>query len=138
MIHIVNMLDDRFKLKPLGEKYSEEYPNVTVVNVMFGTPLGNSYAVGANCTRESSIKKFKSHLWIQIQDKVALPGKPNVMVDELDRLLWIHLEEGELVLECCCSPKPCHAEVVRDAILYLESIGRDWLNYLAFKPSGKS
>ena len=76
------------------------------------SPLGNPYALGRDGNREQVIAKYRRWLWAQLQS----PGSPQEC--ELRRLL-AQARSGELELLCWCAPLPCHAEVVRSALLWL-------------------
>lgn len=82
--------------------------------VYVGRPssLGNPYALGRDGSREQVIAQYRRWLWAQLQ----LPGSPQER--ELRRLL-AQARSGELELLCWCAPLPCHAEVVRSALLWL-------------------
>ena len=76
------------------------------------SPLGNPYALGRDGSREQVIAQYRRWLWAQLQS----PGSPQER--ELRRLLGL-ARSGELELLCWCAPLPCHAEVVRSALLWL-------------------
>jgi hypothetical protein len=57
-----------------------------------------------------AIDRFKQWLGLQWE------SNNRVIKDELIRLARMYEEKGELQLECWCSPKPCHAEVIAEAI----------------------
>jgi Domain of unknown function (DUF4326) len=42
---------------------------------------------------------------------------------ERDRLVQRYRADGQLVLGCWCAPLPCHADVVREAVLALVKKG---------------
>ncbi|MFN9645325.1 MAG: DUF4326 domain-containing protein [Cyanobacteriota bacterium] len=62
--------------------------------------LGNPFLVGRDGSQEEVIAKYRRWLW---------------------ELAW----EGELALLCWCHPLPCHAEVVRGAVLWLAGVERE-------------
>jgi len=82
------------------------------------SPLGNPFThlPGANraetkvATREEAIERYRA--WL-----------PNAIeTDEIVRQAFEHLVEfykafGELTLECWCTPKPCHGDVLREMIM---------------------
>ena len=70
------------------------------------------YVLGRDGNREEVIAQYRRWLWLQLQ----LPGSPQER--ELRRLL-AQARSGELELLCWCAPLPCHAEVVRSALLWL-------------------
>jgi hypothetical protein len=76
------------------------------------SPLGNPYALGRDGNREEVIGKYRQWLWDQLQQ----PNSPQER--ELRRLLALAVA-GKLELLCWCAPLPCHAEVVRRALLWL-------------------
>ena len=82
------------------------------------SPLANPYrlsekqAIGYGvrlCTREEIVGLYRRYV-LGDRDDAAVRA-------ELDRLLALYREHGRLTLVCWCSPKPCHAEVIRE---YLE------------------
>jgi len=83
-----------------------------------GSPLGNPYSHLENttalykvATREEAIEKYR--IWLREQIK-----KPNFkVIEELDRLLYKAISEGNLKLRCFCAPAPCHGDVIKE---YLE------------------
>ena len=76
------------------------------------SPLGNPYALGRDGSREQLIDRYRRWLWAQLQ----APG--SAQERELRRLL-AQARSGELELLCWCAPLPCHAVVVRSALLWL-------------------
>ena len=76
------------------------------------SPLGNPYALGRDGSREQLIDRYRRWLWAQLQ----APG--SAQERELRRLL-AQARSGELELLCWCAPLPCHAEVVRSALLWM-------------------
>lgn len=75
-------------------------------------PLGNPFQIGLDGTREDVITKYRSWLWARMRE----PGSPQLA--ELQRLLTL-ARQGPLELLCWCAPLPCHAEVIRSALLWL-------------------
>ena len=72
--------------------------------------LGNPFKIGIDGDRKEVIDKYRGWLWEEIKKK------GDVYV-ELVRLSKI----DKLILGCWCSPDPCHAEVVRNAIVWLRN-----------------
>lgn len=68
--------------------------------------------MGRDGSRQEVIAKYRRWLWARLQ----VPGSPQEQ--ELRRLLE-QARVGELELLCWCHPLPCHAEVVRGAVLWL-------------------
>ena len=81
------------------------------------SPLGNIYQIGPDGTREEVINKCRVWLWEQIRPR---PGAapPSRQLVELLRLLAL-ARAGPLELLCWCAPRPCHAEVIRAALIWL-------------------
>ena len=78
--------------------------------------LGNPFVVGRDGSREEAIGKYRRWLWGRLQEPGSLQER------ELRRLLE-QAREGELELLCWCHPLPCHAEVVRGAVVWLAGVG---------------
>jgi hypothetical protein len=74
--------------------------------------LGNPLVVGRDGSREEVIAKYRRWLWARLWE----PG--SAQERELRRLL-AKAVEGKLELLCWCHPLPCHAEVVRGALVWL-------------------
>ena len=74
--------------------------------------LGNPFVVGRDGSREEVIAKYRRWRWARLQEPDSAQER------ELRRLL-ARAVEGELELLCWCHPLPCHAEVVRGAVLWL-------------------
>jgi hypothetical protein len=74
--------------------------------------LGNPFVVGRDGSRNELIAQYRRWLWARLQE----PNSPQE--HELRRLL-ARAAAGELELLCWCHPLPCHAEVVRSALLWL-------------------
>lgn len=81
------------------------------------SPLGNPFQIGRDGTREQVIAKYRAWLWKQLRwPSGALRRSPQVT--ELQRLLAL-ARTAPLELLCWCAPLPCHAEVIRAALLWL-------------------
>jgi hypothetical protein len=78
--------------------------------------LRNPFVVGRDGSREEVIAKYRRWLWAGLQELGSAQER------ELRRLL-AQAVEGELELLCWCHPLPCHAEVVRGAVLWLAGGG---------------
>jgi hypothetical protein len=81
-----------------------------VVNVGRPSSLGNPFKIGTHGNRDEVIDKYRR--WLADR----LIERDNIRVcDEFERLVNI-ARHGDLVLGCWCSPKRCHAEVIKSAI----------------------
>ena len=72
------------------------------------SPLGNPFPITATQTRDMVCDKY--HLWLQ--EKLKDPNSPQSK--EIQRLKNI---KGNIELLCFCTPKRCHAESIKEAIL---------------------
>lgn len=77
--------------------------------------LGNPFEMEDESQRAAVISQFRSWLWnkIKLQDPVVL--------GELQRLKAI-ADNGDLVLVCWCAPLPCHADVIKKCIEWMQSL----------------
>ena len=71
--------------------------------------LGNPFKITKESERELVIDKYRQWLQEQIRDH-----NPQVIA-ELSRLKAI-ADTGDLVLICWCSPRKCHAEVIKEIL----------------------
>lgn len=105
-----------------------ELPKIQVVNkhhkaegeyIGRGSPLGNrwshldsSYPGAVKvATRGEAIQHYKTWLDRMIANNDVL------VCNELNRLVDIAHEKGELKLQCFCSPLSCHGDVIKQTIL---------------------
>jgi len=84
-------------------------------SIMRGTPLGNQN-LESKYGRTKCIEMFRRDLWEDI--KIQGP-----MYKELCRLYRIWKNRGKLTIKCCCKPLNCHGDVVKAALLWLDSQG---------------
>lgn len=100
---------------------------ITVVNRHAGvdgeyigrpSPLGNPFIIGPDGDRDEVIAKYRRWLWLQM-DIDAGPG--NQVMVELHRLTDLYDTGKPLVLVCWCAPRPCHGDVLSNAITWLSA-----------------
>jgi len=84
------------------------------IYVMRPSVLGNPFVIGRDGNRNQVIKKYRVWLWTEFK-------RENLVYQELIRLLNVYRKNGELSLLCCCAPLPCHAEVIRSCLLWMNS-----------------
>jgi hypothetical protein len=77
------------------------------------SPLASHYWATTDDDRQLATARYRE--WLA--DRIA--GGDRTVIGELDRLARRARDTGSLMLVCWCTPKPCHAGVVRDAILAL-------------------
>ena len=89
----------------VGNKYHGD----TGISVMRGTVFGNRYRLEDGYSREEAIRKYREWLRDQYQRKTPVYHALMALIKRV--------ESGEnLILVCCCKPKACHADVIKDAI----------------------
>jgi Domain of unknown function (DUF4326) len=79
--------------------------------------LGNPYVVGRHETQAHVVALYRLRLRQQWRCGGAVR-------QELERLAAKYRRDGRLTLLCWCAPLPCHADVVREAVLALAKGGR--------------
>lgn len=91
-------------------------PTFQDVYVGRGSPLGNPYTHRKNSKakfvvsdRETAILKYKEYLLEEI-------SKENVKILSEIQKIQNKLAKGNVNLVCYCSPKKCHAEVIKEII----------------------
>ena len=86
--------------------------NGRVPGVYVGRPsmLGNPYVIGSDGSRHDVLDKYRAWLREQYRHDGAVRRA-------LRTLAMRYLTDGTLTLICWCAPQPCHAEVIRDAVL---------------------
>jgi hypothetical protein len=86
--------------------------NGRVAGVYVGRPsvLGNLYVIGHDGSRHDVVDKYRAWLREQYRHDGAVRRA-------LRQLAMRYLTDGALTLICWCAPQPCHAEVIRDAVL---------------------
>jgi len=72
--------------------------------------LGNPFEMESERERDAVIYKYEK--WIR--EKIKTDEK---ILAEITRLKKIYEENGNLTLVCWCSPKKCHAEIIKKIIL---------------------
>jgi hypothetical protein len=72
--------------------------------------LGNPYVIGSDGSRHDVLDKYRAWLREQYRHDGAVRRA-------LRTLAMRYLTDGQLTLICWCAPQPCHAEVIRDAVL---------------------
>ena len=72
--------------------------------------LGNPFLVGRDGTRADVITRDRR--WLRAQWR-----RGGAVRQELERLATTYQRDGQLTLLCWCAPLPCHADVIREAVL---------------------
>lgn len=74
--------------------------------------LANSYYMKNENSREHVINLYNKWLF------VLLRNKDEDIIGEFKRLSNIYDSHNKLRLFCWCAPKPCHAETIRNYLIY--------------------
>ena len=92
-------------------------PHDVAVSIYVGwpNPLGNPFTIGTDGMRKEVIAKYRRWLWTQIND-----GESEALT-MLKNILEQYRNYGDIGLECWCSPEPCHADVILNAILWMDT-----------------
>lgn len=77
------------------------------------TALGNPFVIGKDGERAEVLQKYRRWLWGEIQ------GRNETVLAELRRLATM-ARTGDLALSCWCAPEPCHGEILRAAVGWLQ------------------
>ena len=75
---------------------------------------GNDFLIGRDGTREQVIDKYKAQLWERIESAETSILNPL-------RELAERANEGDLYLACYCKPLPCHGDVLKEAIEWMQT-----------------
>lgn len=76
-----------------------------------GSPLGNPYKIEGNQTREIVLLKYGVML------KGAILKREPSILTVLQNIEAYLQEHGKCNLICYCSPKPCHADIIKQVLL---------------------
>ena len=78
-----------------------------------GSPLGNPFKLEREADRDQVLEQYRR--WL----RERYTKGDRAVIGELDRLIGIARERGEITLLCWCAPKKCHAEVIQTAMVGL-------------------
>lgn len=74
------------------------------------SPLGNPFHLDRESNRDECIEKYREWLYKKIENK------DEKILEELGRLHSKWITKGSLRLLCWCSPKRCHADVIKEIL----------------------
>ena len=80
-------------------------------------PLGNPFSTKKDSIADFIVKSLDECIdlyeqWLNLQI-----DKKNIdVLNELKRLINIHIQTGELYLSCWCKPQRCHGDIIRKVI----------------------
>jgi hypothetical protein len=83
------------------------------------SPLGNPFRITFTQPRQVAIERYAFWLVniIDNQDEKSIKLVYPKVIPELNRLFNILIDKQKLILICHCSPKPCHANVIKQILL---------------------
>lgn len=77
------------------------------------SPLGNPFCMNGEGDRERVIAQYKEWLKDEYQRNSSIRKMLRAMADT----------QEDLILICWCAPKPCHGDVIKDAVLSIREHG---------------
>ena len=88
------------------------YAGVGACGESVGRPSasGNPFVVGRDGTQEHVVARYR--LWLRQQWR-----RGGAVRQALKQLAATYRRDGQLTLLCWCTPQPCHADVIREAML---------------------
>jgi hypothetical protein len=86
-----------------------------VIGIMRGTALGNPYRISGKIDRMESLKKYRVWLFERIK------SGDSAVLKALFEIKTLNDSGYRVKLECCCSPKKCHGEIIIRAIQWMDS-----------------
>jgi hypothetical protein len=96
--------------------YHPEAPQATVINIQ--RPFSH-ISRGPVIANENSLKEYRKWLFRKL-----LISK--TVIEEFTHMLDVLIQEGDLILQCSCiPPKPCHGQIIRDALIWAKKFGID-------------
>lgn len=95
---------------------SDPLPGVTRVYVGRPSVLGNPFAIGRDGDRDTVVAKYRRWLYSQLRGVRTGDAAVRRAVHDL----LAKARTGPLELVCWCAPAPCHADVLRSALLWLD------------------
>jgi hypothetical protein len=117
MIHIVG-INDR---KRTGSKFYYDVNPLAAIKTI-QRPFSHM-SVGPNISTktptdtENSLKEYRKWLFKRLLTS-------HVVIQEFSEILFILIQEGDIILQCSCvPPKPCHGTIIRDALTWAEPHG---------------
>ncbi len=87
---------------------ANKYHGAKGINIMRGSVFGNPYKLQDGYSREESIRLYREWLRGQYRRKTRV-------YDALLKLSERFALGENLVVVCCCTPKACHGDVLKDA-----------------------
>lgn len=76
------------------------------------SPLANQIRLADESQRDSVLTQYKRWLWGKMQD-------PNSEQTQELRRIGRLSNQGTVTLWCWCAPKPCHGDIVRNAVEWM-------------------
>lgn len=77
-----------------------------------GSPLGNPFYMRNEAMRDVVCDQFYDYFCERVN------GEYPPIMNELERLIELYMEEGQLKLQCFCKPKRCHTDTIREYLVW--------------------
>jgi hypothetical protein len=75
--------------------------------------LANPFTIGKDGDRTMVLVKYRQWLWQKIKEK------DHAVCQELMRLSSLVKNGKEVKLTCWCNPAPCHADIIKNCLLWI-------------------
>lgn len=85
------------------------------------SPLGNPFRLDSEAHRTEVISQYRRWLWNVLQKR------DSKAYDYFKNLAQILMQSQQIVLGCWCVPKPCHAQVIANALVWY--VNENYSNY---------
>jgi len=112
MIKVINIKE--FGIKQSWFRIENKIP-ANWIYIGRGSVLGNWFKITPKTNRKQVIQLYKEWLWF----KIKIKDQP--VLAELARLVLLHKHHGELVLCCHCKPLPCHGDIIKSCLEWIET-----------------
>lgn len=118
MIYLVSIRDR--KRNEDGTWYHKESPTARIFTVQrpfIHMSIGPFIAKEPKEKSDQGIKAYRKWLFNQLL-------KFHPAIEEFTEMLDVLIQEGEIILQCSCAVgKPCHGNVIKDALTWAEPFG---------------
>ena len=94
------------EIKNIKHGFTDEKLNIRVDRVSI---LGNPYRLYHESERNDVCQRYEAYFQRSIKENPLFRT-------QIDKLVELYKQHGKLNLYCWCTPKQCHAEIIRDYI----------------------
>ena len=102
-----NEISDKIKVV---NKYKVKSKYVDIM-IGSGSALGNPYALAHDMNQQEKVERFDEYLGRQLKVRDGVARK------EMENLLECVLAGETIRLGCCCKPKPCHGDAIKNRLV---------------------